>query len=385
MESKGKILLLHSSSDLYGASKILINTALALKNVGYLVDIVLSEFGPLVSELHSLELNVKVIKLGILRRKYFNVSGMINRLQTVYSAQGMLSEIVKKEKYDIVYSNTTAVLVGFLVARKMKIKHVWHVHEIIEKPVLFSRFIGFLLSKSDLVIVVSEEVRRHWEKMVEKGSETINVIYNGLNYSEYLKDVSTLRPELRIDEKKVLVGMIGRVNHWKGQSYFLDIAYNLLKKSNKYHFIMAGDAFPGYEYLYSELEDKRHKLGISSELDFLGFRNDIPNILSGLDIFVLPSTLPDPLPTVVLESMAASKPVVATKHGGALEMVVNEETGVFIPWDDAETAANIIHDLVQSNNWKRYGVHGRERALGEFSLMAFENKLVSALDRLMQS
>ncbi len=381
---KGRILLLHSSSDLYGASKILVNTVLSLKNAGYVVHVILSESGPLLQELERHDVQVQVVKLGILRRKYMNVTGIINRLDAVYKAYRVLSRLVKAEKYDIIYSNTTAVLVGYLVAKLTKTKHIWHVHEIIEKPAFFSKFIGSLLKRSDLVIVVSDQVRISWAKVLGESFQKIKVIYNGLDYSSYLSSQSHLKAELGLSNDKFLIGMIGRVNSWKGQKYFLNIASLLTKKNDNYHFVMVGDAFPGYEYLYDELRAVETDLDLTSKVANLGFRTDIPNILTGLDLFILPSILPDPLPTVVLESMAAGTPVVATKHGGALEMVADAITGTFIPWDNAEVAANIIHDLVISGKTSQFGVAGKLRVLDEFSIEAFNENLVKAVNELHQ-
>lgn len=382
MNSKSNILLLHGSSDLYGASKILIYTVLSLKKNGFNVNVVLSDDGPLVQNLRDLDINVEIVRLGILRRKYFTPAGLINRLNVLKKAQKQLTEIIKKNDIGTIYSNTTAVLVGIYVAKRLRLKHIWHVHEIIEKPAFFSKFIGYLLKKSDLIIVVSQQVKKHWAKVLGEHSNRIKVIYNGLDYSPFSGVQSSLRDEIKLPEGKLLIGMIGRVNNWKGQGYFLNIAAKLLNEFDNLHFVMAGDVFPGYEYLYDELEQLKVDLNITQSVTDLGFRNDIPNILAGLDIFVLPSILPDPLPTVVLESMASSKPVVATGHGGALEMVKKDETGVFIPWDSPDKAFEIIKALILENKLKEKGINGRNRVVKEFSLDAFQHNMVEAIKQI---
>jgi glycosyltransferase involved in cell wall biosynthesis len=379
MGKEKKILLLHSSSDLYGASKIFVNTISCLIDAGFIVHVVLSEQGPLLVQLRALNIEVEVIKLGILRRKYFSAFGLVNRILTIKKALTLLSKKATKEQYDIIYSNTTAVLVGVILAKRLKIKHLWHVHEIIQKPVFFTKFIGYLLKKSDLIIVVSNEVRNHWDKALGGENGKIKVIYNGLDYSPYMLPNSTLRTELGLDSNKVLIGMIGRVNNWKGQRYFLEIAAILIQDNPNLHFVMVGDVFPGYEFLYDELNSLKETLNIQDKISDLGFRSDIPNILNGLDLFILPSILPDPLPTVVLESMASSKPVIATRHGGALEMVVEGATGKFIPWNDAHEAAAIIQTVLNPTILKEYGHSGRARVLDLFSLASYKNNIVKSI------
>ena len=131
---------------------------------------------------------------------------------------------------------------------------------------------------------------------------------------------------------------------------------------------MAGDAFPGYEYLYDAVHSLTQKLGLEESVTNLGFRIDIPDILSGLDVFVLPSILPDPLPTTVLEGMAAAKPVIATRHGGATEMVLEGETGFLIPWNNPQEAVLAFEKLIESADLReKLGKAGQQRVNDYFN------------------
>jgi len=374
------ILMLHSSSDVYGASKIFLITASLLKKNGYNVTAVLSDDGPLIQQLTASGIEVIVLKLGILRRKYFNISGLFNRYSAFKTAKKRLIEIINQKKIDTVYSNTAGVLVGAFAAKKCKVKHIWHIHEIIEKPALFSLIIGKVINRySDKVLVVSDEVKKHWSKHIER--KKILTIHNGLDYSEYAIDQSSIRQELNIQPQHILIGMVGRVNAWKGQKYFLELATQLTKQFNNIKFVMAGDAYPGYEYLQDELKEIIIKRGLQNTVLDLGFRKDIPNILKGLDIFILPSILPDPLPTVVLEAMASNKPVVATAHGGALEMVDNMNTGILIPWNDAETAVKSFSQLISDGQLrKKMGDNGHKRVNQFFSKEQYEKCIINALE-----
>jgi glycosyltransferase involved in cell wall biosynthesis len=101
---------------------------------------------------------------------------------------------------------------------------------------------------------------------------------------------------------------------------------------------------------------------------------------------VLPSTLPDPLPTVVLEAMAACRPVVATAHGGALEMVADGETGYLIPYNDAEQAFLIMEPLICNHDLRvDMGTKGGERVRSLFSREAYKTKMLSTLRDLLPS
>lgn len=367
--------MLHSSSDLYGASKIFFISALLLRDSGHRVHVVLSEEGPLAGKLRDEGLEVFIIRLGILRRKYFNIKGLINRATIMRKAYSELLNLVKKRGIDHIYSNTSAVLVGAWVCKSQKIFHTWHIHEIITKPVWFAALMGKIIGRySDQILVVSDAVKNYWGKYISDNE--LKVIYNGIDYSPYFNPSTGIRKELSIGEEVVLIGMIGRVSHWKGQSYFLKIAEKLSQSCSNLAFVIVGDAFPGSEHLYKEMEEQIKKTGLEKKVYPLGFRSDVPEILAALDIFVLPSILPDPLPTVILEAMASGKPVVATAHGGACEMIIENETGYLVPWDDASMAAAIMMPIIDHKELRSdMGKKGRERVLEYFSLEAFEREM----------
>ena len=92
-----RILLLHSSSDLYGASKIFLQTISILQNKGHECTVVLSNEGPLVEKLAAKNTKVHIINLGILRRKYFTPLGLLNRIQKWANASNQLQEIIKQK------------------------------------------------------------------------------------------------------------------------------------------------------------------------------------------------------------------------------------------------------------------------------------------------
>lgn len=376
-----KILMLHSSSDMYGASKIFLITVQLARDAGHEVHVVLSEEGALAEAIRKEGVAVYIVRLGILRRKYFNPSGLLNRLQVIRNAHRELVKLAREKEVTHLYSNTTAVLVGAWVARDLNIFHTWHIHEIIAKPKWLAWILGKMVGRyADQVIVVSQAVKEFWSGFIS-GKE-LTVVYNGIDYSSYLNAEPYLKKELPIADDPLLIGMIGRISHWKGQGYFLDIAKKLTQASPHLAFVIAGDAFPGSEHLMAEMQQKIKDLGLEKQVYALGFRTDVPEILASLDIFVLPSILPDPLPTVILEAMASGKAVVATAHGGAREMVKDTETGYLIPWDDARKAAEVLHPLIRNEELRlEMGSKGRQRVLEQFSLEAFRKNMLNCFSR----
>ena len=374
-----RIIILHNTSDLYGASRILLFTAEALQTNGHQCIIVLSEEGLLTEELKKINIEFKIIRLGILRRKYFNVKGIINRIIVNKNAWIQLKRLIKEEKPDVIYSNTAGVLIGALVAKSSNVKHFWHLHEIIIKPKLFTIFMGWLVNRySDKVIVVSDAVKQHWVKYIDE--KKLFRIYNGIKTDHFEISKSTLRQELGIAEHEIIVTMIGRINHWKGQGYFLKIASLICQKNKNVKFIMVGDPYQGNEHLLKELEQTIMTLNLESKVVNLGYRTDINHILLSADIFISPSILPDPFPTVILEAMASAKPIAATQHGGAKEMVLDGVTGFHIPINSADKAAEIITKMINDKELRdQFGVAGKKRLNELFSYQSFQINLLQTI------
>ncbi len=370
------ILALHSSSGLYGSSKVFLEAIQTLLEEGNSVTAIISEEGALSDELRKTGADVKIIRLGIIRRKYFSFFGILNRLYFLSRSFFALKQIIHSKQIDLVYSNTTAVLIGAFVAKATNKRHIWHIHEIIEKPFFLHQFIAWIISKYCYkAIAVSNAVKEHWQQ--ENTKEKINVLYNGFDYSEFYQDQSSLRQELKIEDDCIVIGTIGRISKWKGQDYFLRIAGEINRRIDNVKFVIVGDTYPGNEYLIDSFKKIIKEEKIEDKVFLLGFRNDVNNVLHGLDVFVLPSILPDPLPTVVLEAMAVGKAVVATFQGGSIEMIEESRTGIFIPINDLQKAANLMEELIlNSAQRKQMGILARKRVEENFSQKKFKEELI---------
>jgi glycosyltransferase involved in cell wall biosynthesis len=110
---------------------------------------------------------------------------------------------------------------------------------------------------------------------------------------------------------------------------------------------------------------------------FAGYRDDVPALLAGCDVFCLPSRM-EGMPLVVLEAMAQGKPVVATAVGGTGELVVDGETGVLVPPDDVDALAGALARLLSDSELaRRMGEAGRARVERDFSLAASTARVLS--------
>jgi glycosyltransferase involved in cell wall biosynthesis len=376
-----KILVLHGTSDLYGSGKILLSAVDALILNGHTAIVLLSEEGPLSEAMRNAGADVRIVRLGILRKKYFTPVGFFNRLKVLRLAYIAIKKIYAEEHIDLIYSNTTTVLIGAIFAKLNHVQHIWHVHEMIVQPKFMFYVNGFFLQHfGQRIIAVSHAVKKHWISFVDETK--ITVIHNGIDTSPFENTKGNLKQELGISDNVLLIGMIGRVNIFKGQEYFLEIAHLLNTQYDNVEFVLVGDAYRGYEYLYERIDNLIRAKRIRNIVHNLGYRKDIPNIIKSLNILILPSQLPDSFPTVILEAMAAAVPVVATEQGGAVEMIEPDVTGYLIPLKNAAIAAEKIAYLITDEQLRiQFGIKGKDRLHQLFTLPAFQQQLISFVNK----
>ncbi|MHC3385813.1 glycosyltransferase family 4 protein [Lacticaseibacillus paracasei] len=329
---KYKILFLHAGAGLYGADKILLEIVENIDRKTFEPIVILPEDGPLVSKIREAGVEVSVLPYPILRRKFFNVRGIGNYIVSYIRFSRRLKKIVNKENIKLVHVNMTAVLEGVWLKLFTKAKIVWHVHEIIMKPKFIYKLICFLIQHfSDQAVAVSDATK---QRLIDSGSVDkmkVITIHNGISKDYPQNEPDYVRKSLSIPPDAVVIGMVGRVNAWKGQGDFLDAVDPILRRNQNVHALLVGSAYQGEEAYEQKLFDKVASLDTKQRIHICPFTEQIADYYAAFNIFVLPSIQPDPFSTVVLEAMSNSLPVVAYDHGGVSEMILDNETGYLSP------------------------------------------------------
>lgn len=380
------ILYLHAGAEMYGADKVMFDLIRNLDRKKYTPYVILPTDGVLVNALKKEKVHVMVLPYPIMRRKYFNPKGIIQYGINLIRYSNVISRIAKKYNITLIHTNTAATLEGSFVKKKLGIPQLWAIHEIIVSPKIMYKVTSRLISIfSDRTVTVSEAAKDHLEKSGCFKKDNIKVIYNGVDVQRFYPSDSGIefRSELGIPEKAKIMGMIGRVNSWKGQGDFLSAAEILLKKYDDMYAVLAGSVFAGEEWREEELNKRIAASPYRDRIINLGYRPDTENVYRLFDVFVLPSTNPDPLPTVVLEAMACGKPVVAYRHGGVCEMVKEGYNGLFADVCDTADLAKKTETVIRNDNLCiEMGKHSRERLLEEFSIAAYVKNYSAEYDRL---
>ncbi len=225
------------------------------------------------------------------------------------------------------------------------------------------------LRRTDAIVAVSEAAARVMLARRPACAPKLQVIHNGVERVEPHRSRAQVRGDLGLGGEVVGI-MVARLDQLKGHETLLRALALPQVQEQPLVVLLLGDGpeRPRLEVLARELE-----LG-PDRLRFLGFRRDVPDLLSASDFFVLPS-LTEGLPLSVLEAMAQGLPIIATPVGGIPELVTHEEHGLLVPVKEPEALADaVVRVAADAPLRQRQGRAGRERAEALFSFSAMTRR-----------
>ena len=208
--------------------------------------------------------------------------------------------------------------------------------------------------------------------------------YNALNLSRFSKwEINELekRERLGISPDAYVVGSIGRLEEQKGYSVLINAAQLVLKRLPNTYFLIVGNGSQ-----MAVLKRQAEELGIAKQVILTGARNDIEELLGIMDLFVN-SSLWEGLPTVILESMAAHVPVVATRVSGNVELVKDSVTGCLVPPADPQALSEAIIRVLKFTPEQRTIMCQRAHAsvTDNFSITRIAKQHISFYTSLVQN
>lgn len=368
------ILFVHQSAELYGSDKTLLLLLKHIDRTKFFPVVILPTEGPLKIELEKEKIKVVIAPVLKLYRKMFTPKNIFNFLKDIKKGIETLDTLNKQHHFDIVYSNTLAVLLGIIYAKKRKIKHLWHVHEIIESPKLFSKLFVLLLDlKCNTKIVYNSiSTKFFWEKnqgIIKKSS----VVVNGIETPQHFLSVEEInefrKKTFNSNSNEIVIALIGRISRWKGQMILLKAFYDLSLIKTNIKLVFVGSPPPNQECFLEELKNKIKEHKLMDKVVIIPFQNEINEVWQSIDIAVVPSIEPEPFGLVAVEAMMASKPVIASNHGGLSEILLNNKTGFLVSPNDENQLSEAISKLIENPSLRtEFGKNGYERAIKEFSI-----------------
>ncbi len=316
--------------------------------------VICPEDGEFISSLKEIGVDTCVIPFKRLRK--FSIKFIL----TIYN-------LYKEKNISIVHTDDPIqTFYAGIVAYISKIPLIWHIrvsedHNNKINKVL-DRALPYLCNR---LILVSKalETRFHWLK----SSKKLTIIHNAINLKEFDKSPPILlKDELGLTKNIILIACVGRIEEMKGQKHLAKAISKIADYLENVKILLIGEADPEYYHSFKSL---LQKLNIGHLFLYLGHRKDIFSIIKGIDFLVLPSQFGEGLSRVILEAMAAYKPVITTDIGGNKEAVADGVTGFVVSHKDENALASTIKTLLE-NSEKRagMGIAGRKRVEQFFTL-----------------
>jgi glycosyltransferase involved in cell wall biosynthesis len=327
---------------------------------------------PLASQLEKINVPVDLVPIKNLR----DLSGFKR-----------LIHYIRSWRPDIVHTQLeTSDILGTLASRYLHVPSVSTLHTVnipSKKRRTYWRSLvrwKILGSFANRVIAVSETTRQVHLKLGIH-AEKLKTLYNGIDLEEYLTIELNHRQNVvahDFPEDRVVIVTVAVLRELKGIQFMLNAIPEIMKRVPNLCYVIVGDG--SYR---ASLEKLTMDLGISEQVKFLGYRNDIPAILAKSDLFVFP-TLQDALPTVLFEAMAAGLPIVASGVGGVPEILHDNETGLIVlPAYVACLAAACLRLLNDKQLSGRMSALARKTVTEKFNIQTQIDGLVNIYDQVI--
>jgi len=337
-------------------------TAKELLKRGYNVKILAVKNTPFHKRCQSAGLDVDFIKK-------INSGAFLNPIKIF-----KLSRYLKKEKIDVMFfCQSSHFKIGSVAGYLAGVERIIY-RRALAKPINNHFYNRIFLNKciTDFMAISKTTLEKSFEKLPKNviSNSKIKLIYNGVKKSDFLESKAdlNLRKEFNIKDDEVLIANIGRLGNQKAQQDLLYAVGVLKNEFTKFKVLIVGKGNRINEY-----KDIVNKLNLSDKVIFTGFRKDIPSILKQID-FVVHTALYEGCPWIVLETMAAGKPIVAVEIPSIEELVIDGETGYLSPRNRNELSDNIFR-MIKSENKKEMGKKAKNIFENNYTFELMINKI----------
>jgi glycosyltransferase involved in cell wall biosynthesis len=271
-----------------------------------------------------------------------------------------LYQITLKYNIKVIYANTSKcaiyrILLKLLTNRKL----ICHIRDNINSQLL----LNIILKNSDRIISISQHIYNQFPSGLTKNY----LVFGGINPDDW-KINTCLQDKKNNNCNSITIVCIGQLTKWKNQIDFVKAVKIIEDKYPKTSFLIIGDDLSGREKKYKKkLFSLVEELELQNNVQFIGYRNDIKNLINNIDILIHPA-IDEPFGRVLIEAMALEKPVVAYNCGGSAEIILDGETGFLVEPHNFEQLAAKTRQLIDDKELCiRMGKAGRQRVVEKFN------------------
>ncbi len=380
-----RVLFVNQSSEIGGGELALLDFVSQLPHA----HVALFAPGPFLDRLHAAGVSASIIDAGAV----LNVrrdDGMIAAARSSLALAQLCFRLARLAKrYDVVYANSQKAFIAAAPAAWIARRPlVWHLHDILSADHFSSgmKRIGITLANRFARHVITNSHASAEAFTREGGKTPILVSHNGIDPRPFgngrdAEGHARLAAMIGSGDAPV-IGTFSRLAVWKGQETVL----RALRGLADHHLVLVGGALFGEQGYEGHLRRLVVEWGLAGRVHFLGFREDVPDLMRSVDVVVHSSISPEPFGRVIVEGMLAGVPVVATAAGGALEIIEDGRTGLLFTPGDVTALADHLNWLHQNPETARtIADTGRQHALCNFGLQTANDRQHELLIRVAQS
>lgn len=376
-----RILYIDQTGQLGGGELSLLDV---IKHLQHPCEVVLFSDGPFRRALNDLGVKVHLLEAGGLEsiRREGGMRAISSQLPSFFRMRKRLKAIARD--FDILYANSQKAFIIAAVSRKSSQRLIWHLRDLLIPEhfnwVMRKAAVFAANFRASTVIANSNATK---EAFIAQGGRAakVEVVYNGLSGASFdavcEDDVHKVRTELGL-EGKFLIGTFGRLTPWKGQHIVIDA----LASNPDVYALIVGDAIFGEEDYADQLRLLARTRGVEHRTRFLGFRRDIPILMKSVDVVVHSSVAAEPFGRVIVEGMLAEKPVIATRAGGALEIVRDGITGLLV---EPGSAHELSDAIVAFHKNRDFALQVAKRAKDEAGKLFSIHAMIKTLNRILST
>lgn len=287
-------------------------------------------------------------------------------------------------RFEVLYANSQkAFVVAALAAPMARRPVIWHLRDILEETHFARsniRLVRMLANACAARVIANSEATA--SAFIGQGGRArkVRIVYNGVDRETFARvtdaQAQAVRRELGVGDRH-LVGVFGRFHPWKGQH----VAVEVLAGLPDAHAIFVGDALFGEHDYVADVQRLARARGVEQRVSFLGHRRDVPRLMRAVDVVLHTAQAPEPFGRILVEGMLAARPVVASRAGGAVEIVQEGVTGVLVAPGDVRGFTEAVGRLLANPDARSaLGKAGYERAMRRFSVGAMLNGVAEEIE-----
>lgn len=327
--------------------------------------------------LESGEMSAQVLALGV--GVDVLEAGRMRETHKLLSTSQKIAQIARSKGASLILGwMETAHVYGSIASAISKIPAAWYQLDVLHHPTILDKIISALPAK--FIMTLSQEGALKQQKLSHK--TPIVLVHPGADLKKFspalLPTTENAKKQLGLPENKKIIGIVGRLQRWKGMHNLIDAMFIVKKRHLDAIAVIVGGRHAFEEEYEDYLKEKIRDLDLDETVLMVGFQSDVPLWMQSLDIFVHASDQ-EPFGIVIIEAFALGKSVIATDKGGPLEIITPEVDGILTPYGDINALADAISTLLDKPDYaKQLGDAAHNRAR-DFTAEKFAKNFIAKL------